>query len=402
MIGGGRLILILCAAQVLTMAGVFAFPALLPQFIADWRLTNTDAGWIAGIYFAGYAAGASVLLALTDRVDARHVYIGGALTAALAALAFAVVARGFWVALALRFLAGVGLAATYMPGLRVLVDRYRGARPSRAVALYTSSFSLGTASSFFLAGQITAVAGWPSAFAAASAAAVLAAVLVLSLPAVCPQPPTDGGRLLDVRPVFAERSVMGYVLAYAVHCWELFTWRSWMVAFLTVSAAGSLTVTAGDAVPAPLTVATLSGLVAMAASIGGNELCVRFGRRRVIAAVMIASSSMAAGIGFAGALPYPLLAALALAYTAVVQLDSGALTAGAIAAARPGRRGATMAVHAVLGFAAAGVGPLVLGWVLDRSGGGHDSTSWGMAFASVAMVGLFGPLVLRLIAADDS
>ena len=64
------------------MAGVFAFPALLPVFFAEWRLSNTEAGWIAGIYFGAYAVSVPVLVALTDRIDARVVYIGGAVLAA--------------------------------------------------------------------------------------------------------------------------------------------------------------------------------------------------------------------------------------------------------------------------------------------------------------------------------
>ena len=49
MTGAVALTSVLCLAQVLTMLGVFAFPALLPTFITDWRLSNTDAGWIAGL-----------------------------------------------------------------------------------------------------------------------------------------------------------------------------------------------------------------------------------------------------------------------------------------------------------------------------------------------------------------
>ncbi len=105
------------------MAGVFAFPALLPQFSAAWELSAAAAGWIAGVYFVGYAVAAVVLLTLTDRCDARLVYLGGALVTAAGAAAFALSANGFWTALGLRFVAGIGLAATYLPGLRVLIDR---------------------------------------------------------------------------------------------------------------------------------------------------------------------------------------------------------------------------------------------------------------------------------------
>jgi MFS family permease len=405
---GGALVAALCSAHVLTMVGGFAFPALLPTFMAEWQLSNTEAGWIAGIYFGAYALGVPVLVALTDRLDARLIYLGGAVLATAASAGFALFAEGFWTAALLRALAGLALAGTFMPGLRVLVDRYQGPQQSRAVALYTSSFSLGTAASFLVAGEIAATFGWRPAFAAAAVAAAAAAAIVLMLPPASRPTPQKSfiqnkSRLLDFRPVFANPPAMGYILGYAVHCWELFTLRSWMVAFL----AFSLTLqpeAAATPAASPTTIAMISGLVAMAASIAGNELCLRFGRRRVIRLVMIVSAGSAAGFGFAAGLPYAAVAGLALAYSAVVQLDSAALTAGAVAVAAPGRQGATMAVHSLIGFGGGFIGPLVLGWTLDMTGGaitgGASTVSWGLAFATVAAVGILGPLALALVPRD--
>ena len=179
-----------------------------------------------------------------------------------------------------------------------------------------------------------------------------------------------------------------------------------MVAFL----AFSQTLQPGGAtvIAAPTTIATISGLVAMAASIAGNELCMRLGRRRVIRLVMILSAASAAAFGFAAGLPYAAVAGLALAYSAVIQIDSAALTAGVVAVAEPGRQGATMAVHSLIGFGAGFVGPLVLGWTLDMTGdmsgdiaGDAMSTmSWGLAFATVGAVGVLGPLALLLVPKD--
>jgi predicted MFS family arabinose efflux permease len=389
-----HLILALCVAEVLTMAGVFAFPALLPTFVDEWSLTKTEAGWISGVYFGAYALTAPPLLALTDRLDARWVHFGGALLAAAAAAGFALFAEGFWTALLFRALGGAALAATYLPGLRVLMDRYRGPRPSRALSFYTSSFSLGTALSFLLAGESAALFGWRAAFAVTAAAALLAVIIPVSLAPARPEQPDVPSPLLDFRPVMANRRALAYVLGYGAHCWELFAMRSWLVGFL----AFSLTLQPTAAVPAclaPTSVATVSGLVAMAASIGGNELCLRFGRRRVIALVMLASALCAAVFGFTAPLSYTSVVTLSLIYAAVIQLDSAALTAGAVEAALPGQRGATLAVHGLVGFGCAGIGPLAMGMVLDATGAGGTPASWGLAFASLALVGLLGPLAIR-------
>ncbi len=394
-----RLIASMCVAEVATMAGVFGFPALLPIFLNEWALSNTEAGWIAGIYFGAYAIFVPVLVALTDRVDARWIYLFGASLAVVSSAGFALLAEGFWSGMLFRAMAGVALAATYMPGLKVLVDRYDGPKQSRAVAFYTSCFSLGTAVSFLLAGEIQVAFGWRWAFGASAVVALVAVAVALSLGGVAPKPAERKTHVLDFRPVLANRPAMAYVLGYGVHCWELFTLRSWLVALLAFN---FISRPGGGDWPSPTSVAMFSGLVAMAASVAGNEACVRYGRPRVIQLIMLASAIMACFIGFSTSLHYGILVALALLYSALVQFDSAALTAGAIAAADPSRQGATMAVHSLFGFGCACIGPLVVGVVLDVSGGAATSLSWGLAFLSVGLVGLLGPFAVRMAATGDT
>lgn len=383
------------------MLGVFAFPALLPHFLQEWGLSNTEAGWINGIYFAGYALAVPVLGSLTDRTDARRIYLACAFVGMLASLGFALLAQGFWTALAFRTLGGLGLAGTFIPGLKALVDRLGGTSQARAIAFYTANFSLGTSLSFFVIGQVDARLGWHAAFLAAAAGSVGA--LALAAAALTPRPPSPpeprASALLDFRPVFRNRKAMAYILAYACHMWELFGVRSWMVAFLTFSLALQPSARFGSASGpwAPTSVAALTGLVAMWASVGGAELALRYGRLRVLTAVMGSSALAACAIGFSAGLPYPLVAALCVLYAMLVQGDSATLHTGTIQSADDERRGAAMAVQSLLGFSCAFVGPLVIGVVLDATGGGHSVASWGAAFIAMgAGVGL-GPIVLRVL-----
>ncbi len=387
------LIVLVCIAHMMTLMGVFAFPALLPSFIADWSLTNAEAGWISGIPLAANAISVSILVSLTDRIDARLIFGGGALLAALSLAGFALFAEGFWSALALRALAGVGMAATYMPGLRVLVDRYRGDAQSRSVALYTASFSLGTALSFLVSGEVGGALGWRAAFWVSCAAALLSAVLILPLNAIVPQRPDNPGSVLDIRPVLRNHAAMAFVLAYAAHGWELFALRAWMVAFLVFSLSLQ---PGGEGWPAPTVIATLGALVAMVCSVAGNEWAERYGRRRMVVIYLLSGASMAMVIGFLPGLPYLVVATLILVYCGLVQLDSASLTAGAVQAAEPGRRGATLGVHSLVGFAGSAVAPLAVGIVLDATGGGQSIASWGAGFIAMGAVGLIAPFAFLL------
>ena len=77
-----RLVALMCTAEILCMAGFATYPALLPVLRADWALSNTAAGFVGGILFFGYVVAVPVLTSLTDRIDARRVYLVSCLIAA--------------------------------------------------------------------------------------------------------------------------------------------------------------------------------------------------------------------------------------------------------------------------------------------------------------------------------
>ncbi len=399
---GQRLIVIACLAEVACMTGFAGFPTLLPDFLDLWQLSTTEAGWINGIYFAAYTVAVAVLVSLTDRVDPRLIYLGSAAIAALSSLGFAVFADGFWTAMIFRALGGAGLAGTYMPGLKALTDHLEEAQQARGVAFYTATFSIGTAASFLLIGEVSTAWGWRAAFAVAGLGPLVAAAMMIFLMPASrahqQHPPQH--RLLDFRPVLANRQALAYILAYTAHNWELFVLRSWIVAFLVfaqgLQPAGGL----GAAWNLPAIAAAVN-LVGLPSSVLGNEAAQRFGRRRVVIAVMSLSALLACTLGFTASLPLVLVVALCFLYNVTVTGDSASITAGAVAAARPGQRGATMAVHSLIGFAGAFVGPLAFGVVLDLTGDGASLLSWGLAFASAGLAVACGPLVLLGLARKD-
>ena len=387
-----RLTLLVCLAEIFGLASIAVFPALLPTFQAEWHLSNTAAGWISAAYYAGYMILVPVLTSITDRIDARRVMGLGAVLGVLTALGYAVFARGFWSALMLRFLSGVSLAGIYMPGLKVVGDHTegQGTLQSRFISFYTASFSIGASISYLLAGEINALAGWRWAFTASAISA--AAALVIVIVYVPPARVREGDRqalLSDFKVVFRSKAAMAYVLAYAAHMWELFSLRSWIVAFLAFSIQLQ---PAGTFTWSPTQIAFIINLIGLPASIGGNELSRVFGRRRVISIVMIVSAALGTVLGFSAALPYLLVASMAVVYGITIVGDSASLTAGVVAAAPRGYRGTTLAVHSTLGFCSAFLGPLAVGVVLDLFGG--NRLAWGMGFVCMAAGCLLGPVIL--------
>jgi predicted MFS family arabinose efflux permease len=390
--GSRGFVVAMVTAQILTQIGAFTLPALLPEMMARWSLSATEAGWLIGVFFAAYVPAVPVLLSLTDRVPARRIYLIGTGATAVAHLGFAFFADGFWGGLFFRALAGIGWAGAYMPGLKSIADPLTGVAQSRAVAWHAAGVGIAGASSFALAGLCNALVGPGFAFLVAGLAATGAfAIAMLILPDAPPPKSAAPRGLLDFRPVFANRRAMAWIAGYTVHTLEMAVLRAWAVAFLTAS----FLIQAPPAwLPGPTVLFTLAGLVGIASSLLGNRLAETLGRDRIVAIAMLsgAALSLVAGFGF-GASPFVVLL-LVFLWNAAIYLDSSALTAGTVQAADPALRGATMGLHSMLGYAGGFVGPLLAGVMLDWAGG-EGVLAWGIAFGHVAFIMLAGFAVLR-------
>jgi predicted MFS family arabinose efflux permease len=364
-------------------------PSVLAQFlIPEWRLSGAQAGFLAGSYAAGYMVTVPILATLTDRIDARTILIVGSAVSAAGTLLFGVFAAGFWSGVLFWTVAGMGFGGAYMPGLKALTDRLGHGDWSRAVTLYTSSFSFAVGLSFLVSQLVAARWGWRAAFLVTSLGPLAMIVACLLLQPVRPKP--TQGRLLNFAPVVRNKPAMGFVLGYGAHCFELYGIRTWLVAFWTFVTASD----AGRGLPTPVLVSFLFSILAMPASIIGNEMALRVGRHRAITVVMIASACVAVVIGLTVYKSPWLLLALLTVYAVTVPADSGALTSGMTMAANPANRGATMAMHSTVGFGASAVGAWLVGVALDAAGGPASPSAWTTAFLLLGASILLGPLAL--------
>lgn len=395
-----RFIWAIVFAQMLVQIGAFSLPALLPTYIAAWELSKTEAGWLVGIFFAAYVVAVPLLVSLTDRVPTRYVYAVGATLTAVSHLGFAFLTDGFWSALILRALAGMGWAGAYMPGLKAIADNLEGPEQSRAVSMHAAGVGVAGASSFGIAGLL---AGWfsPSAsFLFGGIAALFALAIAWAvMPSDSPKHAAANPRaLLDFRPVFRNRAAMAWIAGYTVHTWEMAAVRAWGVAFLTASAAQAAP---PSWLPAPTVVLSIANFVGIAVSVSGNELAQRFGRMRVVSSAFLAAVVLAPVTGWTLGAPMILPALLIVVWMAAIFIDSSALTAGTVQAADPKLRGATMGMHSMCGYAGGFIGPLGVGLALDLCGD-NLLLGWRIGFGQLAVVTLIGFVVLRKLNRDRS
>jgi len=383
------LVVAMCVGQIGNLLPHVALPAIMAQHLIPlWRLSATQAGMMASAFSFGYMLAVPFLTTLTDRVDARLILLVGSVATGLATVAVGLFADGLWSATAIWGLVGVGFAGAYMPGLKAMTDRLPPGDASRSVTLYTSSFSLGVGLSFLVAQIAADMLGWRFAFFITGMGPLLMVAACIAMPAVKPLPVQR--RLLDFGPVLRNRAAMGYVLGYGAHCFELFGIRTWIVAFWTF-------IVARRGEPAwlgPTTVSVVFSLLAMPASILGNEAALIFGRYRALVVLMISSAATAIAIAASVSSSLPLLLVLLLIYALTVPSDSGALTSGMTMSASASHKGATMAMHTTVGFGLSALGAWGAGAVLDLAGGPDSASAWSAMFAVLAGSILLGPLAL--------
>jgi MFS family permease len=381
---------VVCAAEILGMAPFSMFLALQPELQREWQLSNTASGWISSAYYGGYMLAVPLLASLTDRFDARRVWLAAITLAAGGAVGFSTMASGPLSAALCQAVAGAGLAGTYMPGLKVMDDRIAGVLHPRLVAFYTTSFSIGSSGSYFIVGQLVAAFSWRTAIALVAVGPAIAWLLVYrGLDPVAPhhradQTPSDS----RWRDVLQSRESMRFVAGYACHMWELFGMRAWLVPFLVFS-----TTLNGPTFAAPASLAAMLALAGIPASFAGAELSARFDRRRVVAGIMLLSALIGAAVGTLPSFGWALLLSVSLVHHALVMADSAALTSGLVAVSPVQSRGTAMALYSMIGFGAASLASFTVGAVLDALGG-QSVFSWAVAFAVMVSSNVLGALLV--------
>jgi len=382
----------MCIGQIGNLLPHVVVPAVMVQYLIPlWGMTNTQAGLLASAYAAGYMLAVPFLSSLTDRYDARRILLLGSLCSGLSTLAFALFATSWVTGLFIWGLAGASFAGAYMPGLRALTDRLETADASRSITLYTASYSMGVGFSFLVSQLVADAYGWRWSFGITGLGPLIMAFVAWRMKPVLPIP--KEGHLLDVRPVLRNRPAMAYILSYGAHCFELYGFRTWLVAFWTFVISRHQ----GDSLPDAMTVSFLASLLAMPASILGNELSLRFGRARAISWIQVISALTALSIGvLAGGSAWVILV-LIFIYAVTVPADSGSLTAGMMSYAQPQFKGLTLAMHSTVGFGLSALSGWMVGLALDSHGGTQDPQAWLAAFGVLAAGVMLGPLALRLL-----
>ncbi len=363
---------------------ISSYVAALPFIQEEWGLNNTQAGGIYSAYLVGYVVSALLVLPLTDRFGPRHILIWSAVLSLAAHLAFPLVAEDMVGAVALRAAAGVGLVGIYMPGLRLISERFAGMGRGTAIGLFVTAQYLANSASLAITGTLMASMEWRDAYMVVSAVAVAGLPMAyLLLRSHGRQDAEVSSGRLNLR-ALVNPPVRYLILGYSLHALQLFAVRVWLPAFLVAI----LVASGSDAAGAAVTGATLGGLALLAGSIGpfmGGVISDRWGRATTASAIFALSGTCAWVIGWTAGLPFGLVVALCVLYGWAIAADSAIYSTGITEVSTPSNLGSTMALQASLGLIGGIFGPILFGGILDLA---PEAQRWGFGFSSLGVVAL--------------
>ena len=394
-----RILVLSCFVQMVSMTGFAVWPIYLVELQSQWNLSNSEAGWVSGSFYIGYVIATPFLVSMTDTFDSRKLYCFSSLLGCSGLLLFSFFASNALNASLCWSLVGAGLAGTYMPGLQILNSRLNKISREKYVAVYTSFFGLGVAFSFSLFGILKSYQiSWEHAFIFASVILFLCAFPLLlfsgrEIEEINKKP--YQGIIKVIVPIFGtfkNKKALPFILGYGGHTYELFGFRSWTfpcILFLSNHFNNSVS----DAFIANCI--GLMGFLGIFASIYGAKYCIGKDRAKIVSKMGLICfiGSILTAISFW--ISFWLALLMLLIYNALIVLDSGSLTTGAVVNGKPEDRGVRLALHSMVGFFGGALGGPVIGFILDNFGGQTSHLAWFLSFTFLGLGSLFSTLIFK-------
>jgi MFS family permease len=384
---------LVAVAELLGMSLWFAGSAAAPALTLRWDLSAAQVGGLSTAVQLGFVAGTAVsaLLNLADVIPARRLFAACAVLGAAANLLL-LVAPGYGAALLGRALTGAMLAGVYPPAMKMAATWFQSRR-GIAIAFVVGALTVGKASPY-LWHAIPALR-FEVPIIAASLSALLAAALIhwrwFDGPFAFPSRPFSWGLVGEVFKSSRWRQATG---GYLGHMAELYSYWTWIPAFLAASAVASSG--RADAGAAPWV-----GILAFATIAIGGFGCLwggivgdRIGRARVASRSMIASGALALVIGFAFGRAPVLVAVLALAWGFFIIADSAQFSALVTDSVPSHAVGTALTVQVSLGFLLTTLTIQLIPPAVARVG-------WEGAFALLAVGPALGVWALRHLVREE-
>ena len=380
----GFWLLMMSSMLFLLLLPISTYVAALSFIKTEWMLTNTEAGILFSSLLIGYAVSALFVIPLTDRFGAKMIFMISSLASIVIHVMFATLADNIIFGVSLRILAGTCFAGTYIPGLRIISERFTGSARGAAIGMFVTAQYGANSASIAFTGILLSSFDWREAYLfiilVSSLSVPMAFFLLLGHESQFSK--MSSGRL-DLS-VLKNRRVRYYIAGYSIHAWQIHSVRTWLPGFLlAVLVSGGF-----EGNEAVSKAAVASGLAMTIGSLGpimGGSLSDKYGRTITLIAITTLSGILGWSIGWMNGMPWALIIFACAVYGWSVSADSGIYTAGITDSTSSGNLGSAMALQAFFALLVGSVGPVAFGGILDVSTGEHG---WRLAFSTLGILSL--------------
>ncbi len=390
----------MCASRACFSLIFTAYAAVIPLVQPEWGMSSGETGLVQSAWHVGYLISLFGAGLLVDRIGARDTYLAAGFAACASALLFAFFANDFVSALVFHFVAGLCSGGSYTPGLALIALRYGTATRGWAMGSFLAAASLGYAICLLGSGLMVPAWGWRAALLFSAAATVAGAVLgwtaLRATPNVAAGPIRPQSWMAATRTLWRNEPAKLVVGAYTLHAWELLGLWAWLPAFLVVAAQAQGDAGSSGMLMAGITLAGLSHLVSVAASLAGGALSDRIGRTRVILIMSCTSIACSFAFGWLVGFAMWIVVLIAVVYSFTAIGDSAVFSTVLTEVVPREYIGVALSIRSVLGFGVGALSPWVFGLTLDltaQGSGAAGAYSWGIAWCTLGAGALLGPLM---------
>jgi len=390
----------MCASRACFSLIFTAYAAVIPLVQLVRGMSTGETGLVQSAWHVGYLISLFGAGLLVDRIGARDTYLATGFAACASALLFALFANDFASALVFHFVAGLCSGGSYTPGLALIALRYGTATRGWAMGSFLAAASLGYAICLLGSGLMVPAWGWRAALLFSAAATVAGAVLgwaaLRGTPNLAAGPIRPQSWMAATRTLWRNEPAKLVVGAYTLHAWELLGLWAWLPAFLVVAAQAQGDAGSSGMLMAGITLAGLSHLVSVAASLAGGALSDRIGRTRVILIMSCTSIACSFAFGWLVGFAMWIVVLVAIVYSFTAIGDSAVFSTVLTEVVPREYIGVALSLRSVLGFGLGALSPWVFGLTLDLTAQGPDAAgaySWGIAWCTLGAGALLGPLM---------
>ncbi len=381
--GHFRIVLLLAIAVFFNYADRGNLSTVAPSLKSELGISNAWLGVLLSSFFWVYAPAQLVAGSFAQRLNVRVVLACGLALWSLATL-FTGLAGGLVSILLLRLLLGAGEAAIFPCTSRILAESVPEAERGKANGLITTGMAIGPMAGTFIGGLILAQFGWRWVFVAFGLVSIfwLWPWLTTRQPAALPVAHEDDHEPPSYAQILTKRAAWGASLGHFATNYSQYLVLTWLPTFLVKGQGFSLT-----------QMATIGAIVYLAQAIGslvsgwGSDHLIASGSRINGRRAMVMIGTAGAGVSLLGAGLTSGIAAAAMMTLAGFFIGTMTPMVYSIAQTLAGPRagGRWVGLQNFVANLAGIIGPIVTGWLVDRTG------SYLPAFivaAAVAVVGL--------------